>query len=106
MIDINELSRNQRQNYRRQEQKKQQLMEGQRKMRGKNICQNKQHQHARAQSVLMFQEDKAKHDNCTIIHLLTDKELDGMKNQGGVVVHVGQPYKLDQFGWNTRRATF
>ncbi len=36
----------------------------------------------------MFQGDKAKHKNCTIVHLLTNNELDAMKDKGAIVVHI------------------
>ncbi len=58
------------------------------KTKGKNICQNCQHQDARAQSMAMFQGDKAKYQNCTIVHLLTQKELDTMKDKGSIVIHI------------------
>ena len=61
--------------------------------KGKNICQNRRHQDARAQEIAMFQGDKVKHQNCTIVHLLTPQELDMMKDKGSIVVHVTQPIK-------------
>jgi len=72
--------------------------------RGKNIHQNCQHQHARAQSIAaVFQRDKAKFENCTIASLLTNRELDAMKNQGAVVIHLGMPHKSTM---NKERAIF
>jgi len=61
--------------------------------KGKNIHQNCQHQDARAQEIAMFQDDKAKHQNCKMVHLLTHQELDSMKDKGSIVVHVTQPIK-------------
>jgi len=61
---------------------------------GKNICQNCRHQDARAQEIAMFQCDKAKHQNSTIVHLLTQQELDLMKDKGAIVVHVTMSIKL------------
>jgi len=39
----------------------------------------------------MFQGNKAKHQNCTIVHLLTHDELDAMKEKGSIVIHVTLP---------------
>ncbi len=61
--------------------------------KGKNICQNCQHQDARAQEITMFQGNKAKHQNSTIVHLLTHQELELMKDKGSIVVHVTLPIK-------------
>ena len=63
------------------------------KTKGKNICQNHWHQDARAQSMVMFQGDKAKHQNCTIVHLLAHDKLDAMKNKGAITIHVTLPIK-------------
>jgi len=62
--------------------------------KGKNICQNCRHQDARAQEIAMFQGDKAKHQNSTIVHLLTHQELDLMKDKGSIIIHVTLPIKL------------
>ena len=59
----------------------------------KYIRQNIRHKHARSQDIAMFQGDIATQENCTIVHLLTQKELDEMKNKGGTVVHVTLPVK-------------
>ncbi len=59
----------------------------------KNIRQNHHHQDARLQEITIFQGDTAKHQNSTIVHLLTQKELDMMKEKGAVVVHVTLPVK-------------
>ncbi len=61
--------------------------------KGKNIRQNRRHQDARAQSMAMFQGDKAKYPNCTIVHLLTQKELDTIKDKGLIVIHITLPVK-------------
>jgi len=39
-----------------------------------------------------LQGDKAKKIGCTIAHLLSNDELEGMKENGTVVVHVTKPY--------------
>jgi len=61
--------------------------------KGKNIHQNHWHQDARAQEITMFQGNKAKHQNSTIVHLLTHQELELMKDKGSIVVHVTLPIK-------------
>jgi len=59
----------------------------------KNIHQNRRHQDARSQEITMFQGDTAKHQNSTIVHLLMQQEFDTMKDKGVVVVHVTLPVK-------------
>jgi len=39
-----------------------------------------------------LQGDKAKKVGCTIAHLLSNDELEGMKENGTVVIHVMNPY--------------
>ncbi len=73
------------------------------KTQGKNIRQNCHHQDARAQEIAMFQGDKAKHQNCTIVHLLTDDELKTMNDKGTIVVHITLSIKLDK---TKEKATF
>jgi len=39
-----------------------------------------------------LQGEKAKKEGCSIAHLLSDGELDSMKQNGTIVVHVTKPY--------------
>jgi len=73
------------------------------KTQGKNIRQNCHHQDARTQSMAMFWGDKAKYQNCTIVHLLTDNELNTMKDKGTIVIHITLPIKSNK---PTEKATF
>jgi len=73
------------------------------KTQGKNIRQNCHHQDARAQSMAMFQGNKAKHQNCTIVHLLTNDELNTMKDKGTIVIHITLPIKSNN---TTEKSTF
>jgi len=41
----------------------------------------------------IFQGDKVKYKNYTTVYLLTNNELDAMKNKGAIVVHISLPSK-------------
>jgi len=65
-------------------------------MQPKLLRQNRRHQDARAQEISMFQGEVAKHENSTIVHLLSQQELDAMKDKGAIVVHVTSPVKTHE----------
>jgi len=60
---------------------------------------NVDRKHAREVIVCLNQKNKAKHNNCTIAHVITEKQLTNLENEGLKVIHVRRPH------WNTQDKT-
>jgi len=74
------------------------------KMQSKDLRRNTNHL-ARDLTVTFNQQDKAKHNNCTIAHVISNKQLSDMKKRA-TVIQVKQPWWNHQDKKNKDRGIF
>jgi len=61
-------------------------------MQPKDIRRNARNHETRDFDINFYQVDKAKKECCTIAHLLRNDELENIKENGAVVIHVTKPH--------------
>jgi len=62
------------------------------KLQPKVIRKNNRNYEKREFGISSSQGDKAKKQGCTIAHLLSNQELDNLREKGTVILHVTKPY--------------
>jgi len=60
-------------------------------MQSKDLRRNNANQRARHVNVTFNQNEHAKHNQCTIAHVITEQQLNDMKEKGTHIIHVKQP---------------